>query len=386
MFGFQTLACLHDIPVIRSSTSKLQDVYTKAKDTSALIRLPCNLAELLADKSMKIALTVANPLVKPLRGSVRVIDNFAVQKIRQIEAKYPAINTPTEEVVNTFNEKTEPVRNAMNSVKDSTTSTIQHGKETVSNVASATVNKATDVADTVYTFCERHVPGKTVPVQRHDFGRRTTLLWSRLKSTVGSLSDNTFQWIQLPVVWFQMSVVSFLLKVKQTNDGVLNKIQQKPFLSVLPQRLLISTGAFLEYIMESIRPDDRTVTESNKTKQQSRQKQAQQFVSRQTLKPNAFVTTRQGIVVTQEDTVVSRNGVNECSNKEQIYGDHNDIEKLHDQLNPTDVELLYSRLNFDLTSNVNSTEPLTADQQMLHARIIGAELERQGYVEEDNYE
>jgi hypothetical protein len=69
-----------------------------------------------------------------------------------------------------------------------------------------------------------------------------------------------------------------------------------------------------------------------------------------------------------------------------VYGDHNDIEKLHDQLNPTDVELLYSRLNFDLTSNVNSTEPLTADQQMLRAKLMAAELERQCYAGEDNYE
>ncbi len=33
--------------------------------------------------------------------------------------------------MNTFNEKTEPVRNVMNTVKDTTTSTIQHGKDTV---------------------------------------------------------------------------------------------------------------------------------------------------------------------------------------------------------------------------------------------------------------
>jgi hypothetical protein len=134
--------------VVRSSTDKLQDVYAKAKDTSVLIRLPCNLAETVADKSLKIALTVVNPLVKPLFGPgkffpkdfissfyidhlVRVIDDYAAQKIRQIESKYPAINTPTEDVVNTFNEKTEPVRNVMNSVKDTTTSTIQHGKDTV---------------------------------------------------------------------------------------------------------------------------------------------------------------------------------------------------------------------------------------------------------------
>ena len=88
MFGFQTVSCLHNIPgnevtrcnhpefssrpslrvVVRSSTNKIQDVYAKAKDSSILIRLPCQLAETVADTSMKIALTVADPLVKPFRG------------------------------------------------------------------------------------------------------------------------------------------------------------------------------------------------------------------------------------------------------------------------------------------------------------------------------
>jgi hypothetical protein len=65
---------------------------------------------------------------------VRVIDDFAVEKIRQIEAKYPVLTTSTENVLNTFNEKTEPVRQVMNSVKDTTTSTIQHGRNTVMTI------------------------------------------------------------------------------------------------------------------------------------------------------------------------------------------------------------------------------------------------------------
>lgn len=137
--------------VVRSSTSKLQDVYTKAKDKSVLIRLPCSVAETIADKSLQIAATVANPLVKPFRGPgeylpsicflhginrlmcdlARAIDEFAVEKIRQIEAKYPLINTPAEKMMNSLNEKTEPVRHVINTVKDTTTSTIQHGKEKV---------------------------------------------------------------------------------------------------------------------------------------------------------------------------------------------------------------------------------------------------------------
>lgn len=53
--------------VIRSSTDIVQNVYAKAKDTSALIRVPCSVAEVVADKSLKIALTIANPFFMPFR-------------------------------------------------------------------------------------------------------------------------------------------------------------------------------------------------------------------------------------------------------------------------------------------------------------------------------
>jgi len=58
--------------------------------------------------------------------------------------------------------------------------------------------------------------------------------------------------------------------------------------------------------------------------------------------------------------------------------------KLHAQLNPTDVELLYSRLPVDVIPTIDNQGPLTKDQQLLHAKIIGAELERQGYVEDED--
>ncbi|CAF1250499.1 unnamed protein product [Adineta steineri] len=390
MFGIQTLACLHDIPVVRSSTNKLQDVYVQAKKKSALIRLPCLLAETVADKSLQIAVSVANPIMKPLRGPVRVIDDFTVEKIRQIEAKYPVINTSTKDVMNTLNEKTEPVRNVMNTVKDTTTSTIQHGKETVSNVKNATVNKATNVADSVYTFCETHVPGKTVPVHRRDFGQRTTLLWERIKSIISYQADYMYQSIEFLVTWYRMLIVSFLLKIKQTNDVILNKMNHKSFLFVLPQRLLIITGILLEYMMTRFRPENRT-----ETKPQSRSVQQKQFVSRQTLKPGALVTTRQSVVVTKQETSVTCNGVTKSDfNKEELYPrlpvNHiepvlgNDIDKLHNKLHPTDTELLYSRLPADVISMTNNFEPLTEDQRMLHAQIIAADLEKEVYAQEED--
>jgi hypothetical protein len=56
-----------------------------------------------------------------------------------------------------------------------------------------------------------------------------------------------------------------------------------------------------------------------------------------------------------------------------------DIELLHNRINATDIELLYSRIPSDILPGGDNGEPLTADQQTLHARLIGAELERQGY-------
>ena len=109
---------------------------------------------------------------------------------------------------------------------------------------------------------------ETSPANRDDFGRRTTLLWERLTSTIG-----------LPITylltWFRVLIVSFLLRIKQTNDAVLNQIQQKPILFVLPQRLLIYTGSTLDYLILRLRSNEQT-----ERKQQTRHVQQKQFVSR----------------------------------------------------------------------------------------------------------
>ena len=67
-----------------------------------------------------------------------------------------------------------------------------------------------------------------------------------------------------------MLVVFFLLKTKQINDLVLNKLPQKRVLTVLPQRVLVFVGTFLQYFIERITPDDRTLAELKKSRQQNR--------------------------------------------------------------------------------------------------------------------
>jgi hypothetical protein len=393
MFGLQTLSCLQEIPVVRSSTDKLQDVYAKAKDTSILIRLPLNLAEAFANKSLQIVLTIANPFVKPFSGPVYAIDDYAAQKIREIESKYPVINTSTQDVVDTFNEKTEPVRNVVNSVKDTTTSTIQQGKEAVSNVATATVNKASGVADSVYSFCETHVPG----VQHNNTGKSTGLS-GFIFTNVGSLVNYPLETVRTSLIWFRMLVVFFLLKTKQVNDAVLTKVQQKRFLTAFPQRLLIIVGSFLEYFIGQIRPDDRTLAEIKKPKQQPLS--PQYFVNRAGLKPDPSLKTRQNVIVSRQEISVTRTSNSNILSQPQVQSDYSnitdndeytpepinlvsngDIEQLHAQIHPTDVELLYSRINTDTLPGLDNQEPLTEDQQQLHE-----ELERQGYAVNENEE
>ncbi|CAF3976584.1 unnamed protein product [Rotaria sordida] len=183
-------------------------MYAKAKDTHMLIQLPCNLVETVADKSIKIAFTIANPLVKPLHGLVHAIDDYAVEKFRQIESKYPVINTPTKEVMNTFNEKTESIRHVMNSVKDTTTSTIQRGKEIVFHVPTITVHKTSDVAGSVFSFGETHVPGI-----QHLNASKTIEFHEHACSTVSSLYSYVFHSVQSSLIWSKMlTIYSFYLK------------------------------------------------------------------------------------------------------------------------------------------------------------------------------
>ncbi len=116
-------------------------------------------------------------------------------------------------------------------------------------------------------------------VQRRNSGKSTGLI-GFASSTVSSLIDQVFQPVQSSLIWVRMLAVFFLLKSKQINDLVLNKLQQKRVLTAAPQRLLIFVGTFLEYFIGRIRPDDRTLAELKKSQQQNRASQPSYFVNR----------------------------------------------------------------------------------------------------------
>ncbi|CAF4345705.1 unnamed protein product [Rotaria socialis] len=394
MLGFRTLSCLQEIPgkknfillkinlyhfiyvVVRSSTTKLQDAYSKAKDTSSFIRLPCSLAETVADRALKAIVMIANPLVKPLSGPVSLIDNYAAETIREIEHKYPVLNTPTEDVMNTFHAKTKPVVNVMNSVKDTTTSTIQHGKDAVSNVATATVNKASGVADSVFSFYEVHVP----KIQRPNTNKIAAAT-NQILSTVGSLCSSVCESFQPSLVWLRLWIVQVLVKTKRTNDILLNKIEQKPFLNNLPQRLLIAADTFLEHIIGQIKLNDSISAEWKQPRLNSKPQSA----NRQYTKPNLFATIRKYVAINEQE----RNGIrpdefsyassmsdteglrarstsNDCLKSNDKVEDDEFMMESVDHVLSGDSELYDAQLSADVLPNLDNQETLTDDQQELH--------------------
>ena len=100
------------------------------------------------------------------------------------------------------------------------------------------------------------------------------------------------------------------------------------------------------------------------------------------MKPGAFVTAHQSVVITKQDTVITRTGsnVDTCpiiDDLQQSPPGGNDIEKLHAKVHPTDVELLYCRLPADVLPTVDNDESLSEDQQLLHARLMANQFERE---------
>lgn len=347
MLQYQTFACLHDIPVVRSSTGIIQTTYTKAKDSSALIRVPCNLAEYVADKSLKIASAVTNPIVKPFRGPVEVIDNYAAKKIRLIESKYPVITTPTEDVVNTFNAKTETVRNAVSTVKKSTTDKIQHGKETVSTVASATVNKATGFADSIYTFCGSHVP--RIETDKYWNTKRLTGCFS-LKSN--RIMSEILELIQGSLTWCRIMMFFLLLRIKRINDNLLinlGRVKGSAFL----QRILVTISKILERVAVRVQPDDLSMDKFNRSGKYSRIYSSRDSMARPSNVQNPFQKRFNGPTKSEDNDF--------------------DLDELHQRLGSKGTSVRVTEVENDQLNELDFTS-LPSTERIINNTNAGAEF------------
>lgn len=83
------------------------------------------------------------------------------------------------------------------------------------------------------------------------------------------MREHAWQSFQSLLMWFRMYFVMIFLRIKQLNDGLMTRMPQYGFLSVLFQRFFILMGTTLEHIIVRLRPNDRTMAEMNKPKQQT---------------------------------------------------------------------------------------------------------------------
>ena len=76
-------------------------------------------------------------------------------------------------------------------------------------------------------------------------------------SNIDSVLNSFRPSIQSSLIWFRMLTVHVLLRTKQINDRLLNKIQRDNISIASVQRLSIALSTFIECSIRRIRPDDK---------------------------------------------------------------------------------------------------------------------------------
>lgn len=142
---------LGNLPVVSSAWSQACDIYSKTKDSNAILRATCNLAE----GSVQTVVSTAMPYVEKYQPQIDKVNSYACTKLALLEEQYPVITKPTDEVLKEGKEKCaevlKPVTNSVNAVKESYNGIVNKGYETID----ATKGKVDAVKDYSMTALNR---------------------------------------------------------------------------------------------------------------------------------------------------------------------------------------------------------------------------------------
>lgn len=137
--GIKTIDKLTEIPIVNSAL----DYYGKVKESNALLRTSCNLAEL----SFRTVQFAATPITTICKGPIGTVDSYLSDKVNQIEHSYPVITKPTEQLTSVIYDKTvkEPIE-VLNTMKDKTV-------QAVVKAGSDQIAKSADIGVRVVDAC-----------------------------------------------------------------------------------------------------------------------------------------------------------------------------------------------------------------------------------------
>lgn len=92
--GAKTLNRLGELPVVNTAVTNAVDYYGKVKESNALMRTSCNLAEM----SLKTMAFAAMPFTALCKRPINTVDSYLYEKVGSLENSYPVISKPTEQL------------------------------------------------------------------------------------------------------------------------------------------------------------------------------------------------------------------------------------------------------------------------------------------------
>lgn len=139
-----------NLPVVTSAWAQACGVYQKTKERNSFLNATCKMAE----SGVGLIATTTKPIVDRYQPQIQQVDAFACDKLTLMEATYPVITKPTDEVLKEGREKCEtllkPVTDRYNHYKDTYNGVVNRSKERVEGTVKMVKDMGQKSLDTPY--------------------------------------------------------------------------------------------------------------------------------------------------------------------------------------------------------------------------------------------
>ncbi|GFN80449.1 perilipin [Plakobranchus ocellatus] len=139
----QFLNKLGELPIVNDGWSAALGYYTKVKDYNSLTKFTLGAAEC----SLKKAAEISTPVMNRYQSQIDSVNTFACNKLEDIEAKYPLIKQPTEEVKDACVEYVQPVIKRVKPVVSYVNGVVDNTQKKVTQIKTSGTNLVVGVHD-----------------------------------------------------------------------------------------------------------------------------------------------------------------------------------------------------------------------------------------------
>ncbi|KAK0058282.1 perilipin-2 [Biomphalaria pfeifferi] len=134
---------LGEIPVINDGWTTAVNCYSKVKEFNNLTKLTLNVAE----SGIKKAVEITSPVVTNYKAQIESVNTYACARLEDIEAKYPVIKQPTNELKDACLDYVQPVVGKVKPVVTYAQGVVNSGKKKVNDIKTCGSNLVTGARD-----------------------------------------------------------------------------------------------------------------------------------------------------------------------------------------------------------------------------------------------